>query len=365
MTVYQDILLDAPVDILPVSDEELDGGGSPKGRRFAMQAYSGGTFERPYGTCVIDLEGMAVADPEGLPIFRDHDPSKYIGRSEKLGLGIRIGNGKIDVAGSLFLGVADASEVASISDQRGKWKASVGIAIAADRVEMLGKDETADINGREIAGPCVVFRKTTLREVSFVPIGADTNTSAIALSGQHQKEASVMPAEKDESVAHERARIKSIREEFKNDTTFALEAIDNGWSKVEAKAAYADRLTAKLAAAETENAEREKAWEAKLAAASKPAKTTPAGLAEKLGSSAGSVTTEAPNDPIERWNEALAAEADRIMKLSPVAGRSVLNLTDSGHARAQAVRNLVTRDPDAYRAYLDAYNSRGLGRRRQ
>ena len=103
-----------------------------------------------------------------------------------------------------------AAEAASISDQGGRWQASVGISIDAESIEFLGAEDSATVNGRKVEGPCVVFRKTQLRETSFVPVGADQDTSSIALTG-HQQEASVMPADNVDPIAAERARTSVTR----------------------------------------------------------------------------------------------------------------------------------------------------------
>src|SRR5690606_7366714 len=117
-------------------------------------------------------------------------------------------------AGRLFAGVRDAEEAAQISDQGGRWRASVGIDIDAEEVEYLSDGEIVEVNGREFEGPIFVFRSTKLKEVSFVPIGADASTSAVALSGHHQKEGHMAGTETKDPVATERARVKKIREAF-------------------------------------------------------------------------------------------------------------------------------------------------------
>lgn len=362
-------LASEPFDLLPAApaEEALDAGvavAAPKGRPFSILAYTGAVFERPYGRCVIDLAGMEAVDPTGTPIYRNHDPNQYIGRSGKLGEGLTISPAGVKVTGRLFAGVRDAEEASTISDQGGRWRASVGIDIDADAVETLDEGETAEVNGREVEGPIFVFRSTKLKEVSFVPIGADASTSAVALSGHHQKEANMAGTAEKDPVATERARVRKIRETFKDDTQFALEAIDKGWDVVEAKAAYADRLAEKLSAAEAAAEERERAFQEKLAAAEAAKQPAKPGLAERLGSTTGATTGPASTDPIERWNEMLAAEVERVKAEGVAESRSALNLSEMGRARQQAVRNLVNREPKAYREYLSAFNERGLGRRR-
>ena len=67
-------------------------------------------------------------------------------------------------------------------------QASVGVGV--QKVEAVGEDAKVQVNGQEIAGPCVVVRKGTLRETSFVAVGADENTQVqVAASAASEGEA--------------------------------------------------------------------------------------------------------------------------------------------------------------------------------
>ena len=57
-----------------------------------------------------------------------------------------------------------------------KWQASIGAQI--DRQEVLKPAQTAVVNGRLITGPALIARAATLKEISFVPFGADHMTLA-------------------------------------------------------------------------------------------------------------------------------------------------------------------------------------------
>lgn len=73
------------------------------------------------------------------------------------------------------------------------------------------------------------------------------------------------------------------------------------------------------------------------------------------------------DDPIGRWDVALAAEVERLRCLDdpglPVHEERGPTLRSDGHLRRQAVCNLAERDPDMHEAYLAEFNARGIGSR--
>jgi hypothetical protein len=320
-------------------------------RRFSMLAYTGAIFDVGFGPSVIDLLGLDL--PSTLPIFRQHDPNQYIGRAEQLAL---TASG-LEIAGYLF-DTPEAAQVARMSDQGAAWQASIGISFDLDEIEFVGADASLQINGRTLQGPFVVLRKAALKESSFVPLGADAHTSALALAdaiGARLSRSPVPPlmeAVMADPLVAERERVKAITDAFAaTDPTFALHAATSGMSLLEAKAAYADKLQAKLAAQTDEQAKKIADLEAKLAQASKP---NPAGaLSGSIGGSPGS------GDPIEQWNEALAAECERLTKLgSDGLQRNTLTASRAANVRGMAVANLVAKKPELHRAYLEAHNAR-------
>ena len=52
------------------------------------------------------------------------------------------------------------------------------------RTEFLEAGEDAEVNGRTVTGPLTVSRETDLGEISFVPLGADGNTSVSVAARQ-------------------------------------------------------------------------------------------------------------------------------------------------------------------------------------
>ena len=351
----------------------LEAGAKTKTRAFKMDAYTGAVFDHPYlGRAVIDVAGIKVPDG-GVPALRQHRPELFVGRCEKVALE----GGHVAIEGFLFDGVEAADEVARISDQGGKWQASIKVDPDLERIDWIADGSTAAVNGVELAGPLAVLRASTLTESSFVPRGADTSTSALALS---HTPAAAPPAPKKEStvtihadVLADRARAKSIREAFPNHLTFALEHVEKGSTLAEAKAAFADVLQAELAETKKASDVALAAEKAKLEAAEKAAKqANKPSFGAALGAAAGGTTTSpvdgGESDPIKKWDVALAAEIARLRstgadQVEELGARRGIALSPDANLRALAVASLAAREPLTHAAMVAEWNKRGIGSR--
>jgi len=144
----------------------------PRPRRFVMDAYTGGAM-RVWGwryPVVVDLTGLTVAN--GAKAYLQHDPLARVGHLE----GVEITDGRLRVTGVISSTSQAAREVVADADNGYPWQASVGVAV--QEVEFVKEGQTAVVNGREFAGPINVVRRAVLKEVSFVSLGADDQTSA-------------------------------------------------------------------------------------------------------------------------------------------------------------------------------------------
>jgi hypothetical protein len=145
----------------------------PNLRRFTMLAYTGGklvlaNFAFPV---VVDLSGLRIP-AKSRPILRDHTPQQIVGHTDS----IEINGSSIRLTGVLSAANEHAREVADSADNGFPWQASIGAV--AGRVVFVASGETVEVNGRKFAGPLYVARQAVLREVSFVALGADDQTSA-------------------------------------------------------------------------------------------------------------------------------------------------------------------------------------------
>lgn len=125
-------------------------------------------FDQPL---VIDNTGWDFTG-KSRPILKDHAPEKPIGNTNHIEL----------VDQDLhFQGVASASgpwvkEVVEAGGNDFPWQVSVGAKVL--QAEFLPKGKTAIVNGQTFEGPKIISRKTRLKEISILSLGADDDTSA-------------------------------------------------------------------------------------------------------------------------------------------------------------------------------------------
>lgn len=148
------------------------GDGKPALKKFSMTGYTGGAMNVGFGMpVVVDLQGMTVLR-QANPILMSHDPSAIVAHTTAVDVSAQ----RVKVAG-VMSGVGPAAqEVQALAANGFPWQASIGASI--QQREYVDAGKTVQVNGRNFTGPLMVARKTVLGEVSFVPIGADQNTSA-------------------------------------------------------------------------------------------------------------------------------------------------------------------------------------------
>lgn len=159
---------------ITAAEGEGDGAKLPS---FSMHAYTGDIATIPYyGRVVFDLSGIKFRAGR-VKILREHNRERIVGHATKV---------EINDRGVFIEGVmsGDDAEVAAITgpSKRGfAWEASVGLMPdlfnGMAQVERLRENETATVNGKQVKGPLLIARKTTLKEVSFVTFGGDENTN--------------------------------------------------------------------------------------------------------------------------------------------------------------------------------------------
>jgi hypothetical protein len=153
--------------------------GNKSIRPFAMNAYTGVPMKLPgfHRMVVVDLTGMRLAAKK-IPALRNHDPERIVAHYED----IEISERRIRASG-LMSGVGiHAQEVRDLADNGFPWQGSIGAT--AERMEYVEAGASAKVNGRNWDGPLLVARQSTLREISFVPLGADPSTSATVAGGE-------------------------------------------------------------------------------------------------------------------------------------------------------------------------------------
>ncbi|MCO6438963.1 MAG: HK97 family phage prohead protease [Phycisphaerae bacterium] len=171
----------ANVELVPESRVELRaatnaitlqaGDAEVKGKQFRGIAYSGAPVRYGSRNVIIDLAGLEVPT-RTIAVLRDHDPGQIVGQATRFDKTA----GRLNIEGTITLETPAGREVSAVGLDGFNWNMSIGFAIA--EVRELSEGATATINGRTIQGPALIFSKTKLLEVSFVPVGADQQTTA-------------------------------------------------------------------------------------------------------------------------------------------------------------------------------------------
>lgn len=142
-------------------------------KRFSGIAYSGGVVPDygPFGDVAIDL-GTLKLPSKRLFALINHDPNQRAGTLE-----LSTDGNIIRVDGE-FMDTTDGFKVASEFKQGAPWEFSVR---AQGKKRLVDRKTPIMMNGREMAVD-LILSDASIREVSFVPAGADPNTTAIAFS---------------------------------------------------------------------------------------------------------------------------------------------------------------------------------------
>jgi hypothetical protein len=152
--------------------------GSP--RRFSGVAYSGGVIPNYgwLGDVAIDLDSLKNDQGEEIPILVDHEQSinGIAGKGRIFKATGADGLPFLSVEGELSQATDAGTKVAALFAEGFPVQLSVGMQANVREVS-----EPTTVNGRAM-DVSAIFEDATVREVSFVPIGADPNTQAQAFS---------------------------------------------------------------------------------------------------------------------------------------------------------------------------------------
>ena len=160
---------------------EGDAAASP--RRFTIEAYTGSQIRQGWSRepVVIDLAGMQFK--QKIPIVLGHDYSlgSVLGQTDS----VRVEAGKLIVEGEILADTDTARQVLALAERGYAWQASVGADVR--RHQKIDADAVATVNGSSHVGPIRIVKASSLREVSFVTLGADAETS-VAIAAEAAEE---------------------------------------------------------------------------------------------------------------------------------------------------------------------------------
>ena len=146
---------------------EASNGAKPK---VVGVAYSGGKMNLPRRNdpVVVDLAGMEI--PESVPLLTNHE-NKTDSRIGLISAAVR--NNALEITGEIVSDSRDAADIIAQGKAGADWQLSIG----ADVKECELVKGSREVNGQEVEGPFYHIKKSTLREVSVVAVGADAHTN--------------------------------------------------------------------------------------------------------------------------------------------------------------------------------------------
>lgn len=163
------MVLSAPVQM-------IDSGKNEAKRSFLIAAKTGDPVVQWGWTTVIDIDGMRTENR--MPVLREHARDRIVGHGQSYKDG-----DMLLVEGDFSTVTDDAKEVLDLADEGYPWQASIGVW--AEEVSTIEAGVSAVVNGQEINGPADIWKRSFVREVSFVTLGLDPRTAAIAMAGDH------------------------------------------------------------------------------------------------------------------------------------------------------------------------------------
>lgn len=165
--------------------QAADGEAAAGPKKFRIVAYTGAPIRQGWSRepVVIDLAGMTL--PSTVPIVMGHDYSlgSILGQGRP-----SVQGGELIVEGEILADSDTARQVLALAAAGYEWQASVGADVG--RHLKFSDDQTTTANGQTLVGPVRVVRASTLRETSFVTLGADRST-AISIAAEEAQESTM------------------------------------------------------------------------------------------------------------------------------------------------------------------------------
>ena len=242
--------------------QAADGESAAGPKKFRIVAYTGAPIRQAWSRepVVIDLAGMTL--PSTIPIVMGHDYSlgSILGQGRP-----SVQGGELVVEGEILADSETARQVLGLAAAGYQWQASVGADVG--RHLRFGEDQATTANGQTFQGPVRIVRASTLRETSFVTLGADRST-AISIAAEEAAEELNMAAD---------ATQKPVEEAVKAATPEATAEVAVESPKVEARNYEAEiaSLNERLVKMEKLNATRDERPAAPAVHVSKPTAATP------------------------------------------------------------------------------------------
>lgn len=166
------------------------GSDAPSRRAVSLLARTGDSIEHWWwGKIIHDMAGF-TAKRDKIAIDYIHDDREILGFCDKQ----TANNDGLTLGGELVLFSPQdrASEVAHKSDAGVPYQASIDWSGEAS-LEWVPEGLTAEANGKQWAGPCVIVRQWSIEGVAICPHGADSETDTELLSAEMSQEDGKLP----------------------------------------------------------------------------------------------------------------------------------------------------------------------------
>jgi hypothetical protein len=175
------IRLESGVEFLQAAEGE----SAPAGKRFRIVAYTGAQIRQGWSRepVVIDMAGMQL--PATVPVVLGHDYTlgSILGQGRPF-----VEAGQLVVEGEILAQNPNADQVMALAAAGYQFQASVGADVR--RHQKIDAEGVTQVNGAAHVGPVRVVKASSLREVSFVTLGADAATS-VAIAAEADEESSM------------------------------------------------------------------------------------------------------------------------------------------------------------------------------
>ncbi len=162
------IINQAAEDFL-VIEASSDSEGKQHKVRVMGVAYSGGRINQPgwKHPVVVDLAGMEI--PESIPLLANHENRT----GSRVGLvTAAVEDNTLTIEGEILSSSGQAKGIIEQSKEGADWQLSIGAEVVESELVRTNRI----VNGQEQTGPFVHIKKSRLREVSVVAVGADAST---------------------------------------------------------------------------------------------------------------------------------------------------------------------------------------------
>jgi hypothetical protein len=175
------IKIDSGVEFLKAAE----GDSAPAGKKFRIVAYTGAPIRQGWSREPVVIDMAAMQLPATVPVVLGHDYSlgSILGQGRPF-----IEAGQLIVEGEILASNPNADQVAALAAAGYQFQASVGADVR--RHQKIDADGVTQVNGSAHVGPIRIVKASALREVSFVTLGADSQTS-VAIAAEADEESSM------------------------------------------------------------------------------------------------------------------------------------------------------------------------------